>query len=217
MPLEQLEFEIKTATTDDKEQILRFLRTFYFQDAPLSCYLKVLTDENPINENLEAYTSALIDDLPPLMAVYNDKLIGVCINTILERDKLSKPPPSWIDDKLMKMVNLLGFVSKGADAFGKHAGCVRALSAAMLSVDQTYRGNGVAKKLLEKSWELGKQHGCGFMVVDCSSHFTARALKSLGFELIYSMDYADYEVNGEVVFKPPPPHKAFTVYTKIIQ
>jgi arylalkylamine N-acetyltransferase len=54
------------------------------------------------------------------------------------------------------------------------------------------------------------------MTADCTSHFTARALKKLGFECIYSLKYEDYKVNGEVVFTPATPHAAVTVYTQRI-
>lgn len=64
--------------------------------------------------------------------------------------------------------------------------------------------------------EFAKEQGCGFMTVDCTSHFTACALKKLGFELHYSLKYADYKVNGEVMLKPASPHVAVTVYTQRI-
>lgn len=64
--------------------------------------------------------------------------------------------------------------------------------------------------------EIARERGCGFMTVDCTSHFTAMALKRLGFEQIYSLNYADYKPDGKVVFEPEPPHKAVTVYVQKI-
>lgn len=64
--------------------------------------------------------------------------------------------------------------------------------------------------------ELARELGCGLMTADCTSHFTAKALKKLGFDCIYTLNYADYKVNGEVVFKPEPPHAAVTVYAQKI-
>lgn len=54
------------------------------------------------------------------------------------------------------------------------------------------------------------------MVIECTSHFSAMAAKRLGFEKIYSLDYADYKPQGEVVFAPEAPHKAATVYVQKI-
>lgn len=62
--------------------------------------------------------------------------------------------------------------------------------------------------------ELGKQRGCGFMKVIASSHYTARALENLGFQLLHQVNYEDYKVDGETVFKPDPPHEAVKVYVQ---
>lgn len=64
--------------------------------------------------------------------------------------------------------------------------------------------------------EIARERGCGFMTVDCTSHFTAMALKRLGFEKIWGLNYSDYKPNGEVVFEPEEPHKAVTVYAQKI-
>lgn len=65
--------------------------------------------------------------------------------------------------------------------------------------------------------ELGRERGCGFMSVDCTSHFTAMALKRLGFQQVYALNYADYTPDGEVVLEPEEPHKAVTVYVQKIE
>lgn len=54
------------------------------------------------------------------------------------------------------------------------------------------------------------------MTVDCTSAFTALALKRLGFHEVYALNYADYKPDGEVVFVPEAPHKAVTVYVQKI-
>ena len=63
---------------------------------------------------------------------------------------------------------------------------------------------------------MGKEFGAGFMTVDCTSHFTALALRKLGFELHYSLNYSEHLENGEVVFEPELPHEACTVYVQKI-
>lgn len=54
------------------------------------------------------------------------------------------------------------------------------------------------------------------MVVVCTSNYSARAIKRLGFECVYSLNYKDYKVNGETVFSPEQPHAAVTVYVQKI-
>ncbi|KAG5867782.1 hypothetical protein JTB14_032286 [Gonioctena quinquepunctata] len=90
------------------------------------------------------------------------------------------------------------------------------LTCALFLLNTKSEGKGIAKELVNRTSEIGKNQGCGFMLLDCTSHFTALVAKKLGFELIYSLNYGDYKVNKEVVLKPEPPHTAVTVYTRRI-
>lgn len=62
--------------------------------------------------------------------------------------------------------------------------------------------------------EIGKERRYGFIKVLATSHYTALALEKLGFQLIYTLEYKDYKVDGEVVFEPEPPHEAIKVYVQ---
>lgn len=61
--------------------------------------------------------------------------------------------------------------------------------------------------------ELALELGCQMIYVECTSHFSAKAVERLGFQCIYSLAYTDY-VNdiGEIVFKTDSPHKCAKVY-----
>ncbi|XP_074042780.1 arylalkylamine N-acetyltransferase 1-like isoform X2 [Leptinotarsa decemlineata] len=208
------EFEIKEAKTEDRERILQFLRIFFFKDEPCNAYLKVVTEENPINEDLETFSMNGFDNGLSLLAIHEGKLIGVCLNAILEKGQ--KKSMKCKDEKFSKILNLFNYVGSQVNIFDKYPECDRGVAIGIVSVDESYRGKGIAKKLMEKTRQIGKERGCGFITVDCTSHFTACAVKRLGFELYYSLNYEDYKVDGQVVLKPQEPHRAFTVYTKKI-
>ncbi|CAH1160175.1 unnamed protein product [Phaedon cochleariae] len=120
------------------------------------------------------------------------------------------------DEKFSKIVKLLQHIEEISDPFQKYPGVDKAIVVKILSVDDTYRGRGIAKELMSKTIDLAKGRGCGFCSVDCSSYYTARAAKKLGFELHYTLKYEDYKVDGKSVFDPVAPHKAMTVYTQKI-
>lgn len=71
-----------------------------------------------------------------------------------------------------------------------------------------------AKTLFSR--EIAREQGCGFLIGDCTSYFSATGLKSGGFQQIYALNYADYKPDGEVVFEPESPHDALTVFVKKI-
>lgn len=217
-PTSPIDYEIKVATTDDREEFLNFLRTFFFRDEPLNSYLELITEENPRCRDLEDFSLKELNSGLNLKAVHNGKLIGVCLNSILERGWLDEEDTSFTceDKKFNVILGLLGHVARESNPFNTFTDADRAMTVKVLSVDGAYRGKGIAKELMAKTRDLAKEHGCGFMTVDCTSHFTALALKKLGFDLHYSLNYADYKPNGKIVLKPSPPHLAVTVYTQKI-
>lgn len=67
------------------------------------------------------------------------------------------------------------------------------------------------------SRSLAKANGCGFQIADCTSYYASKCLEKEGFQLRYSLPYASYKPNGEVIFKPKPPHDRIDVYTRDIK
>ncbi|XP_060531318.1 arylalkylamine N-acetyltransferase 1-like isoform X2 [Cylas formicarius] len=215
-PVSPDDYEIQIATVEDKDDILNFLQTFFFKDEPLNKYLGLISEERPRCYDLEDFALKDIDKEVTLKAVHNGRIIGVCLNGILEKGYIDEEEDEVKDEKFRKIAKLLGRVAVESDVFSKFPDAKRAITTKIISVNGTYRGQGIARELMNKTRELAKNLGCGFMTVDCTSHFTALALKKLGFELVYTLKYADYVDNGEVVFEPEPPHDAVTVYVQRI-
>lgn len=61
--------------------------------------------------------------------------------------------------------------------------------------------------------ELALEKGCQMIYVECTSHFSAKAVERLGFQCIYSLAYTDYaNEHGEIIFKTHSPHRFAKVY-----
>ncbi|XP_057662355.1 arylalkylamine N-acetyltransferase 1-like [Diorhabda carinulata] len=214
-PTSPIDFDIKIATLDDEQQVLEFLQKFFYKDEPLNAFMELITDEHPRCLDLEKFTLKDLDNGVNLLAIQNGKIIGVCLNGIIERDSNEDEFVSK-DEKFSKIVKLLDYVAVESDPFQIYPGIDRAMVVKILSVDNSYRGKGIAKYLIAKTREIARYEGCGFISVDCTSHYTACAAKKLGFDLHYTLNYEDYKIDGKVVFKPEPPHKSVTVYTQRI-
>ncbi|CAG9854165.1 unnamed protein product [Phyllotreta striolata] len=213
-PTSPIDFDIKIATSADQEDVRQFLQKFFYKDEPLNLFLELITDEHPRCLDLERFTLKDLDSGVNLLAVQNGKLIGVCLNGILERG--AADDFECEDEKFSKIVKLLDYVAVESDPFKIYPGVNRGMIVKILSVDGSFRGKGIAKDLMVKTRELARQKGCGFITVDCSSYYTACAARKLGFKPHYTLNYEDYKVDGEVVFRPEAPHKALTVYTQRI-
>lgn len=67
------------------------------------------------------------------------------------------------------------------------------------------------------SRELALEMGCQMIYVECTSHFSAKAVERLGFQCIYSLAYTDHvNEQGEVVFKTHSPHRRAKVYVLLL-
>lgn len=216
-PISPKEYDIVLATLDDEQDVLNFLREFFFKDEPLNKYLGLISDASPRCLDLEKFSTKELGNGLNLKAVHNGKIIGVCLNGLLERGYINEiSDSSSSSGKFGKITRLLDKVAIESDVFARFPDCDKAMTVKIISVNGAYRGQGIAKELMNKTRDMAKELGAGFMTVDCTSHFTALALKKLGFELHYSLNYADHKEDGEVVFKPEPPHEAVTVYVQKI-
>lgn len=211
-------YELQIIKKEDHKDVVDFVRKNFMKDEPINRAINLITEEKPINEELENFLLRDYASGKSLKVIQNGNIIAVCISSILEKNHTE-------DDSVIKsenkdfntIVNFLSYVDKQSDPFKKFPKSNRAISVGIMAVHSNYRGMGIAGRMLDKTWELGKEQKCDFMTVECSSYFTARALEKLGFEQIYRLNYEEYKVNGEIVFKTEPPHVASTVYVKEIK
>jgi hypothetical protein len=60
--------------------------------------------------------------------------------------------------------------------------------------------------------------GFALIKVDCTSYFSALAMRKLGAQCVFSMKYADYCApdSDEPVFKPQSPHTAVQTFVQLV-
>ncbi|KAJ8945447.1 hypothetical protein NQ318_009905 [Aromia moschata] len=152
-PTSPVDYEISVATEADREDIRKFLQTFFFRDEPLNSYLELINDERPTCKELEDFSLKELDNGFNLKATHNGKLIGVSLNGILERGWLDRDPAYfWCNDEKFNLIlALLGYVTRQADTFNAFPGCDKAMTVKILSVDSAYRGKGLAKALMSRT------------------------------------------------------------------
>lgn len=94
--------------------------------------------------------------------------------------------------------------------------CNTALDGKILSVNEEYRGLGIAKELTRTTIEYMKENKIPLYHIMCSSQFSAQVCARLGFKETFALPYVDYVVNGENPVLPADPHVAVKIYVKHI-
>ncbi|KAF5294537.1 hypothetical protein FQR65_LT10729 [Abscondita terminalis] len=212
------QYKIRLITKHDSELVLNHLRKFFFKDEPLNIAVNLIENENSRCLELEEFSLKCLKSGLSLMAITpKGEVIGVCLNGPLDEDA-EVEEEECPNPKLAKIFKLLDYSgAEGSKAVSKiYPDIKRSLLVKILSTDCAWRGQGVARKLLDKTRDIGREQGYSLMRVDCTSCFSAKAIAKLGFDCVYELNYEDYKENGKPVFTTQYPHSTFTVYIQRI-
>nr|CAD7463447.1 unnamed protein product [Timema tahoe] len=149
------------------------------------------------------------------------KLVGVSLNGSNEPGHIPEMEVKVVNctnPKFQKILNLLTCVEKEADVFTRFPDVHKILEVRILAVDEAWGGRGIGTKLLDMSRQIAIQNGFPLFRVDCTSHYSARAVAKLGLSCIYTLLYKDHKnQDGSPVFNPAHPHNEVKTYVERIQ
>ncbi|XP_019698696.2 dopamine N-acetyltransferase isoform X1 [Harpegnathos saltator] len=214
-----MDYHVEIISKNDKLRVLKFLRRFFFRDEPLNQSVQLIPEgEDSTCAELEDYCSnASFDNNFSLMAVSaSGAIVGVILNG--KMDPPSSEEPEYIrtcaNAKFKKILRLLHHVDRRVNAGGQFRD-QNIMEIRIISVDTNWRGQGIAKALIEKTVEIAKEQGFHYARADCSSMFSGKLCARLGFNAVYKLDYSDYvDESGKAVFSPASPHTTMTTYVK---
>ncbi|KAJ9577582.1 hypothetical protein L9F63_005849 [Diploptera punctata] len=213
-------YEIRRATSKDNDNILDLMRKNFFRDEPLNIAVGLLENTDNCPELEQFCLETLQDELSLVAATPSGEIVGACLNGMHEDghlEEMEAEANSCPNPKFRKILQLLAFLERRANVFSKFPGIKKLLEIRIVAVANDWRGKGIATALLERTRQLAPGLGFTLIKVDCTSHFSARAMAKLNAECIFSMKYEDYcsPDSGEPVFRPDPPHTGVETYVQI--
>lgn len=146
------EFETRTASQHDQEGIFQHMSNFFFKDEPM-CMCFGHEPDDIFYEDLNNFVAELLQEPDNcLILLHKGALVGVALNTLQERDQPVQFTENTIKSrKFQHISNILEHVEKESKLFEKYPNCNKILTITMLSVDTSYRGQGLAKLLVDKT------------------------------------------------------------------
>lgn len=217
----KVSIKIVPKTENDKQVVMDCVKQYFFPDEPLCASLGLMEEKESVIQ-LETFCADLLLSGISFMAVSADtgELMGASLNCIVGRDNEIKNYGDDNNDKSSKFNDIMVFLDKAGrdiNVFGQFPNIDRIMELKIIAVHEAYRGQGVCKALIDKSKELALELGYQMIYVECTSHFTAKAVERFGFQCIYSFSYSDYvNKQGKVVFKTQPPHEYFKVHVLLL-
>ncbi|XP_050433447.1 arylalkylamine N-acetyltransferase 1-like isoform X2 [Adelges cooleyi] len=211
-------YSIVSIAEKDKPIVAEFLRKFFFRDEPLNVAIKLL-DETESTNKLEKYCIDYLHHGFSFKAVSAaGDLIGVILNNVMEREENEQNGQDEEESspnckKFKDIIVLLDKIKREADVFKLYPHVKRILEIKIVTVNDANRGQGVCKALIDKTKELAKELDCQMIYVECTSHYSAKAVTRLGFKSIHSLEYQKHlNGQGEVVFETNLPHDRAEVF-----
>lgn len=199
MPAGQ-DFSLVLATADEYGKIEDFIHD-HFNDMPLFTAFNIAHNNRP--------PSSVYG--PEDFILKAQKADGTIMGIAVNRTKVIYPNTNFTETSWLQLRKFMEFV---ADDSRVSSLPEKTIELRILSMNPEYRGRGIAKSLVEESMRLAKSRGFEVMKMCCTSEFTAKIARSLGWQEFYRLAYKDYgKLSGsEFVMKPTPPHDHLYYY-----
>lgn len=209
--LDNFEFTlIKPIHYDD---VIEHLKQNFFYDEPLNHAAGLCRIKGESNPELEKHSLATLSDGVSI-AIRNSKgeIIAVCLNGFLHPGDISKAKEaleSSHDERFKKIFNLLYDTNLKVDLF-EMLDVDRIFEYRILSVDKAYRGQGLAKKLIQKSEDMARKYHCKVVKGDATAIGSLKVCLSLGLKPAHEILYSDIDLDVE------PPHEKLAILYKVL-
>lgn len=120
------------------------------------------------------------------------------------------------DEKIKKIFRLLFQLSIDANFFERFK-VDKIYELRILSVSPKFRGQGIAKYLVEHALDLGKEKCYKIAKTDATGMFSQKIMKSNGFDIVLEKYYDKYvNASGEPILHVQSPHIKLQILYKTI-
>lgn len=189
-------FHIVPFQNDDLEETIRCVSRVFTQ--------KPLTQGSGIDEKsyiafAQCFCKKAVEE--QLSLIVKDKQSSEVIGFSILEDFVSDVPNlDRVDSRFIPIMNLLSKL----DDWYKNNSQVKSgqiLHIFMIGVDEKYRGNGIAKQLIEKIFNIAKKNNYKSIIMECTGAISQHIGSKYGFKELKEIEYKTYVYNGELVFK----------------
>lgn len=143
-------YEIRVACAEDRQEIIDFLYKFFYESEPINKYLRKTYGKYEGNKKLRTFSD---EELlaPTIVAVYNNHIIGICLNRILYRGQ--DETDLYTSDNVVrqKLFDFLKYVEDTSKYFDYFPGCNTGLNVDIVAVDEDFKRQEITKNLLMKT------------------------------------------------------------------
>ncbi|XP_065088079.1 arylalkylamine N-acetyltransferase-like 2 [Ochlerotatus camptorhynchus] len=175
-----------------------FILQYFYPFEPMN--RAYINGKEPAQEDVEFTVAYLKQGLGIRAVDGSGRIIGLSLEYIGEESDVHAMLDEAKEQKWADVLQFLAYVQQEANVPEKYEA---PYEIQMVAVHPDYQGRSIARELVKRQIELAKRRGFVAVYVDCSSVFTAKIMKKLGFECIHKIALADYRnKEGLQIFQP---------------
>uniref|UniRef100_A0A1I8P2D1 aralkylamine N-acetyltransferase n=1 Tax=Stomoxys calcitrans TaxID=35570 RepID=A0A1I8P2D1_STOCA len=211
---------IRVIKPADRQRVLDFLRIHFYCDKPYVVTTTANINNTALTEPDKAdedYNISKIEHGTCLMAV--DEQSQATVGVLLagpkgpnEAELLSIQAAKEGLTKWSVILKLWERAERESNVY-KRYGVQRVLHCTAMAVDRKIRGKKIGARLFNELQVLGKTWNYELMTGDCTSYYSSKLCKQLGWECVNEIYYNEYvDENGHAMLNAKPPHVCCRTY-----
>lgn len=210
--------KIRVANSDEHDEILNFLRAFYYKEEPIT----ISHPQAGNTKDDEDFTMSCLSHGTVLIAIdeVSGKMVGALNAGPIEpgdADKMIEDAKTTETVKWRDISLLLAYIEKKADVL-KRFHIPKALHVHALGVHHDYRGQKIGEKLFAACFDNAKRLNYPMVTTDCTSVYSIKIVERLGMECVCIITYDEYNKTlSNELFKPTPPNTEIKTFIKKIE
>lgn len=117
-------------------------------------------------------------------------------------------------EKLQIILDYVNYLEAKVQLFEIYPNIDKAIYLEILSVNDKYRNIGIAKQLLNQSFEYMRSDNISVCQILCTNYYLIKLCEKLGFKCMAEVLFDDYTVDGKHPIIPAEPHKSGKILIK---
>lgn len=213
--------KLSKGTPEEEQEVLDFLHVHFVPVEPINEAIGLCEIGYRI-PYFDAWVSACLRKEDTVLRLARDEqgvLLGLVIIGIVnasdkdEEDDQELPRWRKCPDKMHKIFAFLGQVKSGVDV-GRDYGVTQWGDIMILACNSNRRVPGLGTALTKAAMQDIEEQGVKVITTIATSHYSSKIFAKMGFKEVHSVNYADYLVDGELVFPPKDPHTQAKLFVK---
>ncbi|KAL6434884.1 hypothetical protein ACFW04_005214 [Cataglyphis niger] len=196
------------------DEAIHHLRWNFFADEPLNNAVRLCAKGESQYELEQHCLLTLKQGYSRMLVNSKGTIAGMALNGTLkkgEREEAERRLAELDDEKFKTIFGLLYKVNDKIDLFAKY-NVDEVFECRILSVDENYRGRGLANILMADSLKVAKDAGFKVCKADATGIYSQRVCLKHGFQVEAEISYAELDKS----IRPAPPHQALKLMVKLL-